>query len=346
MRILIDIGHPAHVHFYKHIIWRLQEKGHQVLLAARDKDVTLALLDHYSLPHRILSTTGDGRLGLVKEFLQREWGLMRVIRDFDPDVVTAIGGVFISPITKLLGKVSVVFTDTEHVALDRYLTYPLASAIVTPECFLRDLGKGQIRYRGFQELAYLHPGRFQPDERIVRSAGISLEEPYIVLRLVSWSATHDRGHSGLPRSAYLQITERLSHFGRVYISSETALPPEVEPYRLPVPPHHMHHVLALARLYFGEGATMATEAGLLGTPSVYVSSLVGSMGNFEQLMQRYKLAYAYRTFQEGYQVALNLLEQGEGIKAIWKRRRDEMLERSVDVVEVACDLLEKSACAA
>ena len=31
---------------------------------------------------------------------------------------------------------------------------------------------------------------------------------------------------------------------------------------------------------------MATEAGLLGTPSLYVSSLVGTMGNFRLLQQK------------------------------------------------------------
>jgi predicted glycosyltransferase len=168
MRVLIDIGHPAHVHFHKHIIWGLQQRGHEVLISARDKDVALTLLDHYGFSYHVLSTLTGGRFGLYKEFFRRDWALLRLIRELDPDVVTAIGGAFISPVCKVLGKPSIVFTDTEDVSIDRYLTYPLASIICTPQCFKRDLNNGrQVRYAGFHELAYLHPGYFQPDPKIV-----------------------------------------------------------------------------------------------------------------------------------------------------------------------------------
>ena len=149
MRVIVDIGHPGHVHFYKHVIWRLQKEGHKTLISARDKDVTLDLLDHYALPYRTLSTIGSGHWGMAKEFLQREWALLRLVRDFNPDVVTEIGGVFVAPICKLLGKPSVVFTDSEHVRIDRYLTYPFASEVCTPACFKRDIGKSHIRYPGY-----------------------------------------------------------------------------------------------------------------------------------------------------------------------------------------------------
>lgn len=62
MRVLVDIGHPGHVHFYKHAIWELQARGHEVLVSAREKDVTRALLDHYGFPYRNLSTIGSGFL--------------------------------------------------------------------------------------------------------------------------------------------------------------------------------------------------------------------------------------------------------------------------------------------
>ena len=47
MKILIDIGHPGHVHFFKHAVWELQKRGHEVFFSAREKDVTLLLLEHY-----------------------------------------------------------------------------------------------------------------------------------------------------------------------------------------------------------------------------------------------------------------------------------------------------------
>ena len=51
MRILIDIGHPGHVHFFKYIIWALKERGHTIFICARAKDVTMNLLKHYGFPN-------------------------------------------------------------------------------------------------------------------------------------------------------------------------------------------------------------------------------------------------------------------------------------------------------
>ncbi len=39
MRILVDIGHPAHVHFFKNFIWEMEKRGHEFIVTARDKDV-------------------------------------------------------------------------------------------------------------------------------------------------------------------------------------------------------------------------------------------------------------------------------------------------------------------
>lgn len=339
MRVLVDIGHPAHVHFYKHVIWRLQEHGHEVLISARDKDVTLALLNHYGFPYRTLSMAGHGFWGLSREFLRREWMLLRLMREFDPDVVTEIGGLFIAPICKLLGKPSIAFTDTETVLMDKYLTYPFASIICTPNCFKHDLGARHVRYAGYHELAYLHPNYFQPDPTVLNELGVSEDEPFIVLRFVAWKASHDIGRHGLSIAAKRQVVQTLSRYGQVFITSETPLSEEFEPYRINLPPHRMHDLLYYARLFVGEGATMATEAGILGTPAVYWSSLAPYLGNFVELMERYELVYSYYNQIEALRQAVFLLEQSDA-KAKWGRRREKLLADKIDVTMFVCNVLE------
>ena len=88
MRVLVDIGHPAHVHFFRHSIARLRAQGHEVVLSARDKDVTLELLEAFALEHVPLSSI---RGGLWREYPVRLTALVRLIRRFKPDVVTAVG---------------------------------------------------------------------------------------------------------------------------------------------------------------------------------------------------------------------------------------------------------------
>ena len=45
MRVLFDMGHPAHVHLFKNIIKKLTADGHEVKITARDKEVTLAFTE-------------------------------------------------------------------------------------------------------------------------------------------------------------------------------------------------------------------------------------------------------------------------------------------------------------
>ena len=49
MRIFIDIGHPAHVHYFKNFIWKMEEKGHTIFISARDKEVSFTSLLFLSL---------------------------------------------------------------------------------------------------------------------------------------------------------------------------------------------------------------------------------------------------------------------------------------------------------
>jgi len=341
MRILVDLGHPGHVHFYKYAVQVWRANGHEVLLTARDKDVTLALLKRYHLDHRVLSRVGRGRCGLAVEFIQHEWKMWRVIREFKPQAVTAIGGALVAPVCKLVGTPSVVFTDSEHVLVDRYLTYPLASAVCTPYCFKKDAGPRHIRYRGFQELAYLHPSRFIPDPGTLMELGLTPQDRFAILRFVAWGAGHDIGHSGFSDEEKTQLVHKLGRYGRVLVSVEGALPLELERYRISVTPEKIHDLLYYASLYVGEGATMATEAGLLGTPSVYLSSLVGTMGNYEELA-RYGLVEAYRDGTVGVQRAVMLMDDLQAKPARYVARQ-KMLDQMIDVTEFLVRTVESCA---
>ena len=83
------------------------------------------------------------------------------------------------------------------------------------------------------------------------------------------------------------VTE-LSKIVKVFISSEAILPFELQKYILNIPPEKMHNVLAFANLYIGEGATMASECAMLGTPAIYVNSITA--GTLEE-QEKYGLIY-------------------------------------------------------
>lgn len=63
MTILIDIGHPDHVHYFRNTIKNLESKGHTIIITARDKGVIRYLLDFYNLPYINIGVGKNSRVG-------------------------------------------------------------------------------------------------------------------------------------------------------------------------------------------------------------------------------------------------------------------------------------------
>ena len=51
MRILLDIGHPAHVHLYRNLRNELIQRGHQILVTVKDLPSATTLLTLYNIPY-------------------------------------------------------------------------------------------------------------------------------------------------------------------------------------------------------------------------------------------------------------------------------------------------------
>ncbi|MBX0294056.1 DUF354 domain-containing protein [Haloarcula nitratireducens] len=338
MNVHFEVGHPAHVHLFKHAIWDLEEAGHETLVTAREKEVTTELLDAYGIDYQVLSRQADSTPGLILEWALRELKLVRAIREFGSDVVVSHLSPVAAQAARLTGTPSVTFTDdeVETRTLER-LTVPFTARICTPANFEMDFGRKHRRYDGYHELAYLHPDRFDPDPEQLREHGVAVDEPYYVLRFVSWEAHHDVGNSGFSREAKRELVEYLSGHGEVYITSESELPEAFEEYRLPVPPETIHDLLYYADGYVGDSQTMAMEAGLLGTPSIRSNSFVGDddVSMFGEL-EAHGLVFNFR--EEGDAVAkLKELVEDPETAAQWEGRRERLLETRVDVTDVVLE---------
>jgi uncharacterized protein len=338
MRILVDIGHPADFHFLKNAIWKLESDGHEVKITARDKEMTTRLLEAYDFKYHNLGKNQKGLANKAIGMIKTDFKLYKIAKNFNPDVLTGIHNPYIAHVGRLLGKPSLIFTDTEHAKLASILTFPFSTAICTPSCFKNDLGKKQTRYDGYHELAYLHPDYFTPNYSILNEIGLQKNERFIVIRFVSWDASHDVGHHGIQNK--INLVGELEKYGRVLITSESKLPVELEPYRFTLSPEKMHDLLYYATLYIGEGASMATESGILGTPSIYVSSLVDTMGNFIELTKKYGLVYTYKDSDKALNKALELVQKSE-LKEEWRKRREGLLNDKIDVTKFMVETIEK-----
>jgi predicted glycosyltransferase len=332
-KVLVDITHPAYFHFFRPAMQIWQDQGYELTIAARDKDLTLPLLDHYSFEYALLSRAQKGMVRLALEMVEHETKIWRLIRRVKPDVVLAMAGTFVVHAAALTRTPSLIFYDTEHDRLSNAITYPFATQIITPSCYGQDLGPKQLRFDGYKELAYLHPNHFTPDPAVLSELGLSETEKYALVRFVAWDAVHDRGHQGMTLDFKRRLISELSQYGRVFITSEQMLPPEFEPYRLKLPPHRIHDVLAYAQLYIGEGASMAAEAAVLGTPSIYTNPL--PLGYIDELEDEYGLVFSPQSQEEALARAIDVMCD-DNIAEEWTGKKDRMLADKIDVTEAIC----------
>ena len=87
MKALFSINHPGHVHFFHNAILLCQEKNIEVIIIARDKDITLTLLDQYNIPYIIGSKQSTGILYNVIEIIKYQIKIFKLIKKHKPDVL-------------------------------------------------------------------------------------------------------------------------------------------------------------------------------------------------------------------------------------------------------------------
>jgi uncharacterized protein len=327
MKILVDINHPAHVHFFRNTILELNKAGHETIVMASTKDVAFELLNLYNIPFINLGTYGNSPLQKALNVPVMALKALRVALKHKPDLMMGLASSRITHAALITRTPTFVFTDTEHAVEQIALFKPFATRIYTPDCFITNLGAKQIRYPSYHELAYLHPERFTPDVKVLQEVGLEPGEVFFVVRFVAWNASHDIGHEGLTLDNKRELIKLLQTKGKVIISSETNLPEEFKALAFKVAPTKIHSLMYYASMYIGEGGTMASEAAVLGTPAIFTSRL--RLGYLDELEHKYDMLYNVRTFEDCLVRTQNLLAT-EDLKKTWELKRKRLLNDKID----------------
>ena len=339
MKILVDIGHPAHVYFFLNPIRIWRDRGHSIIITSRKKEIATDLLDSLNLKHHILSShPGKGNLrNLFLELIKRNRALLRIVRSEKPDIMVGIGGINISHVRVITRIPAIVFYDTENAVLSNMITYPFASRVVVPECYKAWLPPWHLKYPGYHELSYLHPKRFEPSKKKAIQAGLSLEKETFLVRTVSWQASHDISEKGWSQELIIKLVNYLKEKGKVIVSAEGSLPREIASYRFNGPIHYIHHLMAFSRLYIGESATMASECAVLGTPAIYAA--MTGRGYTDEQEERYGLVKNIgKLTWDAIECAINeFLGKSYDSFAL---KRDQLLREKIDVASFVADLVE------
>ena len=330
MRILIDIGHPAHVHYFKNIANILEERSSVILFTCRDKDVTVSLLEQYGFKFINIGRSYKSIIGKIFGLIFSTLRLSLISIKYKPDIYLN-ASVSSAVVAWLFCKPHISIEDTfnkEQVNL--YLLF--TSCILTGDYEHPNLGDKEIRYNGYQELLYLHPKYFNPDKIILEELGLNNDTPYVIVRFVAWNASHDIGHKGISNKNKLEVVRTFSKYAKVFISSENQLPPDLEKYRIPVSPHKLHDAIAFSSLIYGESATMVSEGAMLGVPGIYLDK-TGRYYTRDQEI-RYELVF---NFSESEEDQIKSISKGvelltkNNLRKYWQIKRLKMLQEKIDV---------------
>lgn len=330
MRALIDIGHPAHVHYFRNFIRLFEEAGNEVLVTARKKEMSHELLDLYKIPYISRGTGSNGLIGKLIYLPKGNSILLKKALKFKPDVFLSFSSPYAAQVSSLLRKPHIAFDDTEHAKLGRWMYRPFTDKVLSPKCYNGPISKKQKLFNGYMELLYLHPKYFTPREEVKSLLGLKKNEKYTILRFVSWEANHDVGHKGISLEMKREMVQQLSKHTRVFISSEASLPQDLEPYRFNVSPDWMHDALGHAELFFGESATMASEAAMLGTPGIYLDNVGrGYTDELETFGLVYNFTESEKDQREALNKALKILKEKE--RKDFQAAHEKMMNSKIDV---------------
>ena len=273
MNILFVSGHPAQVHNFRNVRNELISAGHDVFWLTTPKDIATNLLDIYQIPYQTLRKPNKGIISKAWTLLRNVLWVVRFLRKNKIAVAITRTCPYTTIAAKICGVKHITISDTEHAAEQIIWFSNQADTVAVPQCFDFQLRKDELRFPGNIEIFYLHPNRFAPAP-IWDLLQIEPDTRFAIVRFVKWDAWHDTELvGGFTLDQKRELVARLQKHMRVFISSESELPADLEPYRIQIPIERMHDVQAAAALFVGESATMASESVVLGTPAIYIDEV-------------------------------------------------------------------------
>jgi uncharacterized protein len=341
MRLLIDIGHPAHVHLFRNLFFVLKDRGHEVFITARNKEMTYELLDKFGMPYYPLGSHQKSLVNKIIGWFGNVKKIIAIIRSVKPDILLSHGSFYCAQSAFLTGKEHISLEDTGNME-QVWLYLPFTKAVLTPDCFTKKLGKKQFSYPGYHELAYLHPNYFHPDEKVKESLGIAGNDKFVLIRLVSRTATHEFSQKGLEEDQLDQVLNAIKPYARVFISSEVVLASKYDDLMIHISPDLFHSAIYFAAIVIGNSPTVSSEAAVLGTPALYFDNRGRCYTNEEE--KKYRLVNNYTETTEQLSIltekAIEILNSPNSITD-FKHRSKLLLRDKIDFTSFLSWFLEE-----
>jgi len=269
--------------------------------------VTVDLLNEFGLNHDVISRQPKNKLGLLKE------SLIRLVKIWSRLVRYRHSAVFSrNPIgllaARLSGTPAIFDTDNGSSAGIHFrLSMLFATCITCPS---------QLELHGHRIRAYaaLKPDSYLADSKTYRTelvdSGRLLDyRPILFVRLVSFGASHDVGHTGISEELVSLIAEKYSHKFRIIVSTEFD-GSKLQDLGLELDQglrSEFHKRLAHASIVLTDSGTVSQEAYLLGIPVIFIGSLAGNC-EIQNALARGEETFKVISISDDYEMIMTLVD--------------------------------------
>ncbi len=281
----------AHPLVLRPLIERLEARGHEVMVTAREYGQTLGILDRLGIPYTAVGSHGGASaLGKGRALVGRSARLARLVWERRPDLALAHGSVDLAVVATAFRLPSAQMQDYEYAGWQRQIAFRAARRVLMPDSIplerLRRIGAKErklVRYPGLKEEYYLDG--FEPDAAVLEQLGLDREKVLVVVRpppeTSEYHARNDVYGAAIQRLAgvdsvqavVIPRTERQGEEVRAIGAANLIVPARAI---------DAQSLIALADLVVSAGGTMNREAVALGTP--VFTTFAGRMGGVDEAL--------------------------------------------------------------
>ena len=264
-RLLFDALTPKQARIAAVLFLEGRRRGVDMLITCRDYMHLADILRMYDVPHICFGKHGATPREKLVFGLERQIKLVEVAADVDgmlsfpsPEAARVVFG---------LGKPIVTLNDTPHAEHVNRLVLPLSEALIAPSAIPKEVWsvfcpRRVVQFDGVLE--YMWVSRFTPNEEIVKRLGLRRGE-YVVFRAEEARAAYYRWDFARLRQRLVEEFRRRGYT----VVNVPRYPDQVMEgvINLTEAVDHLQLAYFSAGVVTG-GATMATEAALLGVPAL------------------------------------------------------------------------------
>jgi predicted glycosyltransferase len=273
------------------VIERLEARGHEVMVTAREYGQTLGILERLGIPYTAVGSHGGASaLGKGRALAGRSARLTQLVWKRRPQLAIGHGSVDLAVVSSLFRIPSAQMQDYEFAGWQRQIAFRAARKVLVPDSIplerLKKVGAGErklVRYPGLKEEYYL--ADFEPNVAVLGELGLDREKVLAVVRPPpETSEYHARN------DLYGETIRRLAGAGEVQAVVIPRTERQGEEVRgmgaanLIVPERAIdaQSLIAFADLVVSAGGTMNREAVALGTP--VFTTFAGRMGGVDEAL--------------------------------------------------------------